>query len=124
MTRTALSGFWFAAVGGGGGGSVIAVAASVVYMPSGTRGSIKEVGLIRDTALTLSIHFTRAQYFVSKAHCQRMHSIAAGPLPTALIKYKMRGIALDNSIVYDFCFPTDRWNVHAQLGSFGILPYL
>ena len=36
------------------------------------------------SALTLSLHFTSAQFFANHPDSQRVHSAAAGPLTTAM----------------------------------------
>ena len=43
------------------------------------------------SALTLSLNFTRAQFFASHAHSQRVHSAAAGPLSTAFYTKEREG---------------------------------
>ena len=44
----------------------------------------KRVDLQESPVLTLSLHYTCAQFFASHAHSQRVHSAAAGSLTTAL----------------------------------------
>ena len=48
-------------------------------------------GLTKSTALSLSLYFTRAQFFGSYAHTQRVHSAAAGPLSTAFYTKEREG---------------------------------
>ena len=66
------------------------------------------------TALSLCLHLTRAHFFSSHAHSQRVHSAAASPLSTALYTKEREGVTRDNSIVYDFYTLATRWTVHAK----------
>ena len=70
---------------------------------------------MREAALSLSIHFTRAQFFANHAH--RVHSATAGPLTIALYATRGKG---DNPIVCDLYFLTARWIVHAKIDSWEI----
>ena len=45
--------------------------------------------------------FYLAQFFASHSHYERMHSIAASPLPTALYTIEREGYRKITSIVYD-----------------------
>ena len=56
----------------------------LLIMLNSTIVRAKRVDYQERSALSLSLHFTRAQFFASHAHSQRVLSVAAGPLTTAL----------------------------------------
>ena len=83
----------------------------------------KEGGLIREYALTLSLHFTRAVF-------RQPRPLPEGalrcrwPADDCIVYYSMGGITGDNFIVYDFPFVAARWTVQVNFDSCGILSYM
>ena len=51
----------------------------------------KDGGFIRQFTSNASLHFTRDQFFARHSHFQRVHSTAAGLLPTALYTTEQEG---------------------------------
>ena len=70
----------------------------------------KDGGLIRQ----LSLHFTRAQFFASHSHFQRVHSFCPWPAAHCIVYYRTGGETGDNSIGYDLYCQTARWTVRKK----------
>ena len=62
-------------------------AAGVNFEPRGSTNEDQQ----ESPSLSLSLHFTRAQFVASHAHSQPVHSAAARPLSTALYNKEREG---------------------------------